>query len=75
MRASYIDNENVTSEAVIIQKLGDVNKNGRTYDFDTVQEVLRDSSIEKLQLSSMYGMFGEYGTFDKSKEIKVSRLE
>ena len=23
----------------------------------------------------MYGMFGEYGTFDKSKEIKVSRLE
>ena len=74
MRVSYIDDENVTSEAVI-QKLGDVNKNGRTYDFDTVQEVLRNSSIEKLQLSSMYGMFGEYGTFDKSKEIKVSRLE
>ena len=23
----------------------------------------------------MYGMFGEYGTFDKSKEIKVSRIE
>ena len=74
MRASYIDNENVTSEAVI-QKLGDVNKNGRTYNFNTVQKALRDSSIEKLQLSSMYGMFGEYGTFDKSKEIKVSRLE
>ena len=74
MRASYIDNENVTSEA-IIQKLGDVNKNGRTYDFDTVQEALRNSSIEKLQLSTMYGMFGEYGTFDKSKEIKVSRIE
>ena len=57
------------------QKLDVVNKNGREYNFDTVQEVLRNSSIEKLQLSSMYGMFGEYGTFDKSKEIKVSRLE
>ena len=54
---------------------GSINKNGRTYDFDTVQEALRDSNIEKLQLSSMYGMFGEYGTFDKSKEIKVSRIE
>ena len=41
----------------------------------SVQEVLRNPSIEKLQLSSMYGMFGEYGTFDKSKEIKVSRIE
>ena len=57
------------------QKLDVVNKNGREYNFDTVQEVLRNSSIEKLQLSSMYGMFGEYGTFDKSKEIKVSRIE
>ena len=74
MRASYIDDENVTSEAVI-QKLGDVNKNGRTYDFDTVQEALRNSNIEKFQLSSMYGMFGECGTFDKSKEIKVTRIE
>lgn len=59
----------------VVQKLGVVNKNGRVYDFDTVQEALRDSNIEKLQLSSMYGMFGEYGTFDKSKEIKVSRIE
>ena len=58
MRGSYIDNENVTSEATI-QKLGDVNKNGRTYDFDTVQKVLRDSSIEKLQLSSIYGEFNK----------------
>ena len=41
----------------------------------SVQEVLRNSSIEKLQLSSMYGMFGEYGTFDKGKQIKVSRIE
>ena len=54
---------------------GSINKNGRVYNFDTVQEALRNSNIEKLQLSSMYGMFGEYGTFDKSKEIKVSRLE
>ena len=74
MRASYIDNENVTLEAVM-HKLGDVNKNGRTYDFDTVQEALRNSNIEKFQLSSMYGMFGEYETFDKGKEIKVSRIE
>ena len=59
----------------VVQKLDVVNKNGRVYNFDTVQEVLRNSSIEKLQLSSMYGMFGEYGTFDKSKEIKVSRIE
>ena len=54
---------------------GSINKNGRVYNFDTVQEALRNSNIEKLQLSSMYGMFGEYGTFDKSKEIKVSRIE
>ena len=54
---------------------GSINKNGRVYNFDTVQEALRNSSIEKLQLSTMYGMFGEYGTFDKSKEIKVSRIE
>ena len=54
---------------------GSINKNERVYNFDTVQEALRNSNIEKLQLSSMYGMFGEYGTFDKSKEIKVSRLE
>ena len=59
----------------VVQKLDVVNKNGREYNFDTVQEALRNSNIEKLQLSSMYGMFGEYGTFDKSKEIKVSRLE
>ena len=59
----------------VVQKFDVVNKNGREYNFDTVQEVLRNSSIEKLQLSSMYGMFGEYETFDKSKEIKVSRLE
>ena len=59
----------------VIQELDVVNKNGRVYNFDTVQEALRNSNIEKLQLSSMYGMFGEYGTFDKSKEIKVSRLE
>lgn len=59
----------------VVQELDVVNKNGRVYNFDTVQEALRNSSIEKLQLSSMYGMFGEYGTFDKSKEIKVSRLE
>ena len=59
----------------VVQKLDVVNKNGRVYNFDTVQEALRNSSIEKLQLSSMYGMFAEYGTFDKSKEIKVSRLE
>ena len=67
------DEKVITQNAV--QKLDVVNKNGRVYNFDTVQEVLRNSSIEKLQLSSMYGMFGEYGTFDKSKEIKVSRLE
>ena len=54
---------------------GSINKNGRVYDFDTAQEALRNSNIEKLQLSSMYGMFGEYRTFDKSKEIKVSRIE
>ena len=62
-------------EKVTVQKFSVVNKNGRVYNFDTVQEALRNSNIEKLQLSSMYGMFGEYGTFDKSKEIKVSRLE
>ena len=67
------DEKVITQDAV--QKLDVVNKNGRVYNFDTVQEVLRNSSIEKLQLSSMYGIFGEYGTFDKSKEIKVSRLE
>ena len=69
-----MDNEKVTTQ-VTVQKFSVVNKNGRVYDFDTVQEALRDSNIEKLQLSSMYGMFGEYGTFDKSKEIKVSRIE
>ena len=69
-----MNDEKVTTQDVV-QKLDVVNKNGRVYNFDTVQEVLRNSSIEKLQLSSMYGMFGEYGTFDKSKEIKVSRLE
>ena len=69
-----MDDEKVTVQ-VAVQELGVVNKNGRLYDFNTVQEALRNSSIEKLQLSSMYGMFGEYGTFDKSKEIKVSRLE
>ena len=69
-----MDDEKVTAQAVV-QKLGVVNKNGRVYDFDTVQEALRNSNIEKLQLSSMYGMFGEYGTFDKSEEVKVSRIE
>ena len=69
-----MDDEKVTVQ-VAVQELGVVNKNGRLYDFNTVQEALRNSSIEKLQLSSMYGMFGEYGTFDKSKEIKVSRIE
>ena len=59
----------------VVQELDVVNKNGRVYNFDTVQEALRNSNIEKLQLSSMYGMFGEYGTFDKNKEIKVSRIE
>ena len=59
----------------VIQELDVVNKNGRVYNFDTVQEALRNSNIEKFQLSSMYGMFGECGIFDKSKEIKVSRLE
>ena len=63
-----MDDEKVAIQ-VTVQKLGVVNKNGRVYDFDTVQEALRNSSIEKLQLSSMYG------TFDKSKEIKVSRIE
>ena len=67
------DEKVITQDAV--QELDVVNKNGRVYNFDTVQEALRNSNIEKLQLSSMYGMFGEYGTFDKSKEIKVSRLE
>ena len=62
-------------EKVTVQNYDTVNKNGRTYNFNTVQEALRNSSIEKLQLSTMYGMFGEYGTFDKSKEIKVSRIE
>ena len=62
-------------EKVTVQKFSVVNKNGRVYNYDTVQEALRNSNIEKLQLSSMYGMFGEYETFDKSKEIKVSRLE
>ena len=69
-----MDDEKVITQDVV-QKLDGVNKNGRVYNFDTVQEVLRNSSIEKLQLSSMYGMFGEYGTFDKSKEIKVTRIE
>ena len=69
-----MNDEKVTTQ-VTVQKLDVVNKNGRVYNFDTVQEVLRNSSIEKLQLSSMYGMFGEYGTFDKSKEIKVTRIE
>ena len=54
---------------------GSINKNERVYNFDTVQEALRNSNIEKFQLSSMYGMFGECGTFDKSKEIEVSRIE
>ena len=67
------DEKVITQDAV--QKFDVVNKNGRVYNFDTVQEALRNSNIEKLQLSSMYGMFGEYGTFDKSKEIKVSRIE
>lgn len=49
---------------------GSINKNGRVYNFDTVQEALRNSNIEKFQLSSMYGMFGK-----ENKEIKVSRLE
>ena len=69
-----MNDEKVTAQAVV-QELDVVNKNGRVYNFDSVQEALRNSNIEKLQLSSMYGMFGEYGTFDKSKEIKVSRLE
>ena len=68
-----MDDEKVTVQMGIHG--GSINKNGRVYNFDTVQEALRNSNIEKLQLSSMYGMFGEYGTFDKSKEIKVSRLE
>ena len=69
-----MDDEKVTMQ-VAVQNYDTVNKNGRTYNFNTVQEALRNSNIEKLQLSSMYGMFGEYGTFDKSKEIQVSRLE
>ena len=69
-----MDAEKVTTQDVV-QTPDGVNKNGRVYNFDTVQEALRNSNIEKLQLSSMYGMFGEYGTFDKSKEIKVSRIE
>ena len=69
-----MDDEKVTVQ-VAIQNYDTVNKNGRAYNFNTVQEALRDSNIEKLQLSSMYGMFGEYGTFDKSKQIKVSRIE
>ena len=69
-----MDDEKVTVQ-VAIQNYDTVNKNGRAYNFNTVQEALRNSNIEKFQLSSMYGMFGEYGTFDKSKEIKVSRLE
>ena len=69
-----MDDEKVTVQ-VAVQNYDTVNKNGRTYNFNTVQEALRNSNIEKLQLSSMYGMFGEYGTFDKSKEIKVSRIE
>ena len=69
-----MDDEKVTMQ-VAVQNYDTVNKNGRTYNFNTVQEALRNSNIEKLQLSSMYGMFGEYGTFDKSKEIKVSRIE
>ena len=66
-----MDDEKVTVQ-VVIQNYDIVNKNGRAYNFNTVQEALRDSNIEKLQLSSMYGMFGEYGTFDKSKEIKFA---
>ena len=69
-----MNDEKVTMQ-VAVQNYDTVNKNGRTYNFNTVQEALRNSNIEKLQLSSMYGMFGEYGTFDKSKEIKVSRIE
>lgn len=69
-----MDDEKVTVQ-VAIQNYDTVNKNGRAYNFNTVQEALRNSNIEKLQLSSMYGMFSEYGTFDKSKEIKVSRIE
>ena len=68
-----MDDEKVTTQMGIHG--GSINKNGRVYEFDIVQEALRNSNIEKFQLSSMYGMFGEYGTFDKSKEIKVSRLE
>ena len=68
-----MDNKKDTVQISI--NCGSINKNGRVYNFDAVQEALRNSNIEKLQLSSMYGMFGEYGTFDKSKEIKVSRLE
>ena len=62
------DDEKVTVQMGIHG--GSINKNGRTYNFNTVQEAMR-----KHQLSSMYGMFGEYGTFGKSKEIKVSRIE
>lgn len=68
-----MDDEKVTVQMGIHD--GSINKNGRVYNFDTVQEALGNSNIEKLQLSSMYGMFGKYGTFDKSKEIKVSRIE
>lgn len=66
---------NKATDDQICKAIESITINGRAYEFDTVQEALRNSNIEKLQLSSMYGMFGEYGTFDKSKEIKVSRIE
>lgn len=58
----YMDDEKVTTQSTV-------------HEFDTVQEALRNSNIEKLQLSSMYGIFSGYGTFDKSEEVKVSRIE
>ena len=69
-----MEDEKVTAQSTV-QDIGIINKNGRIYNYDTVQKAIRNSNIEKLQLSTMYGMFGEYGTFDKSKEIKVSRIE
>lgn len=64
-----MDDEKVIAQA-IVQKLGAANKNGRVYDWDKATDEQIKNSIEKLQLSSMYGKFGK-----EDKDIKVDRLD
>lgn len=63
-----MNDEKITAQS-IVQDIGIVNKNGRIYNYDTVQKAIRNSNIEKLQLSTMYG------TFVESENIKIDRFE